>query len=190
LLVSVHGWHLCDMVAWATETVEVLGPSTRTFISPCILKEKATFTPQSLIYTRDMVALWATRFTKYWWTWTSINSTLQHHHPLNKQAIICILIHRAGDLCDDESCQDELQPFKAHSRRIDEPETDLLCCPSTIQGHSALTGSHLSHRPFIYTTFNISLAYHLKGSVRELEGLYTTFKSYTKSSEVQLSVWG
>ena len=56
------------------------------------------------------------RFTKYWWTWTSINSTLRQHHPLNKQAIICILVHRAGDLCDDESCQDELQLFKTPFR--------------------------------------------------------------------------
>jgi hypothetical protein len=80
-----------------------------------------------------------------------------------------------------------LQLFKVPFRRTDEPETDLLCCPSTIQGNLALTGSHLSHRPFIYTTFNISC---LKGSMRELEGLYITFKSYTKSSAVQLSVRG
>jgi hypothetical protein len=86
----------------------------------------------------------------------------------------------AGDLLDDESCPDSCSSWRPHLGRRDEKETDLLCCPSTIQGHLALTGSHVSHHPFICTAF-VSLACHLRGSVRELgvvhnlQALYQNF---------------
>jgi hypothetical protein len=41
-------------------------------------------------------------------THTNLYLNKSHHHPSNKEAVLSTLVHRARDLCDEDSLQSEL----------------------------------------------------------------------------------